>query len=218
MSLTSTIQKTKTEVLDVIFPKKCVGCSCLDAWLCSNCFIKLLKETPVRRKINNLSVYACGNYKNKTLQKLINSIKYYGITDLVDDGAKLLATLYSVVVIDECDLITWIPLHSKRQAERTFNQAEIISKSLSRQLKIDDSNLLIRKGYSESQTHLSDEERKHNVADIFQINLDNKQKIVGRTILLVDDVVTSGATMSEATKVLRHAGAYKVIGIGLASR
>jgi len=124
----------------------------------------------------------------------------------------------SAIVTDEADFITWIPLHPKRQAARTFNQAELLASSLARELQIDYSELLIRQRYSESQTHLSDEMRKNNVADIFQINETNNQKIVGRTILLVDDVVTSGATISEAARVLRQAGAYKVIGLCLASR
>lgn len=149
---------------------------------------------------------------------MINYLKYNGITDLAADGAKLLTTLYSATIADEADLITWIPLHSKRQAERTFNQAELLATLLARELQIDYSDLLIRNRYSESQTHLSDEERKKNMADIFQINLNNKQKIVGRMILLVDDVVTSGATITEAAHILRQAGAYKVIGLCLTSR
>lgn len=218
MSLASTFQKTKTEVLDCVFPKRCVGCASLNSWLCFNCFSKIIHEPQVRRKIHNFSVYACANYKNKIIQNLINYLKYNGVTDLAADGAKLLATLYSAAITDEADLITWIPLHPKRQAERTFNQAELLSTLLARELQIDYSDLLFRNRHSESQTHLSDEERKKNMANIFQINLDNKQKIVGRTILLVDDVVTSCATISEAAKILKRAGAYKVIGLCLASR
>jgi len=218
MPLTSIIQKTKTEVLDCIFPKKCVGCRSLNVWFCFDCFSKIIHQPPIRRKVGDFSVYACTNYKDKIIQNLVNHLKYSGVTDLATDGAKLLTILYSAIVTDEADFITWIPLHPKRQAARTFNQAELLASSLARELQIDYSELLIRQRYSESQTHLSDEMRKNNVADIFQINETNNQKIVGRTILLVDDVVTSGATISEAARVLRQAGAYKVIGLCLASR
>lgn len=214
----SIIQKTKTEVLDCIFPKKCVGCSYLNTWLCSDCLTKLLQQPPIRRTIDNLSIFASANYKNQIIQKLINFIKYNGVTDLVDDGAKLLSAIYSTLVTDEADLITWIPLHPKRRTERTFNQAELLATSLATKVEINSTDLLIRQRYSESQTHLSDEERKNNVKNIFQINEENKQKIVGQTILLVDDVVTSGATICEAAKVLKDYGAYKVIGLCLASR
>src|SRR3990167_11323137 len=110
----SLIQKTKTEVLDVIFPKKCIGCNTLNTWICFDCFSRLIQESPVKRRINNLSVYACANYKNKILQKLINNFKYDGVIDLSIDGAKLLSSLYSVLIIDKVDLITSIPLHPKR--------------------------------------------------------------------------------------------------------
>lgn len=218
MLATSIIQKTKTEVLDVIFPKKCIGCNSLPSWLCSRCLLKLIQEPLVRRKINHLPIYACGYYQNKILQKLVDYIKYNGVTDLSFDGAQLLSALYSSTIPEEVDLITAIPLHKKRLAERTFNQAEVLARQTARLLAIDYLNCLIRQHYSESQTHLSDEARKNNVADIFRIIADNQQKIIGRTILLVDDVVTSGATISEAAKVLIKNGAYKVIGICLASR
>lgn len=214
----SIVRKTKTEVLDAIFPKKCIGCRSLHSWLCSGCLQKLIQEPPVRRKVSHLVVYACGHYQNKILQKLINFIKYNGVTDLSFDGAQLLSALYSSIVPEKIDLITAIPLHKRRLAERTFNQAEVLARETAKLLAISYLDCLTRQRYSESQTHLSDEARKNNVADIFRIIPDNQQKIVGRIVLLVDDVVTSGATISEAAKVLRQAGAHKVIGLCLASR
>lgn len=212
------IQKTKTEVLDTIFPKKCVGCFKIGQWLCADCFQKIQKERPIIHQIDQIKVYACGLYKNKILQNIVNYIKYSGITDLSDTASQLMASLASVYIFDSIDVITAIPLHPKKEAERTFNQAEIIARDIAKLLDSDYQNLLLRSKFTASQTHLSDEDRKANINGIFKVDQNSKQKIVGRTIFLVDDVITSGATISEAAQVLKEYGAYKVIGLCLASR
>jgi len=218
MSNNLIVQKTKTEVLDLIFPKKCVGCQTLGIWICPKCFQQLLQLQHIKKKINFFEIYSVGNYKDKTLQNIINYIKYYGIKDLSKEAGQLLTSLYSSLIIDEVDLISSVPLANKRLAERTFNQAELIAKSLSKIINVEYLDLLTRIKESESQTHLSDKERKENVKGIFQVKNKNQSQIIGQKILLVDDVATSGATICEARKILIKAGAQKVIGLTLASR
>lgn len=211
-------QKLKTELLDLIFPKKCLGCHQEGEWICESCFQKILKEKSIIRQLKNLRVYACGSYKTKIFQNIINYLKYHGITDLAPEGAKIMVSLISTNDNQNFDLITSIPLHRKRLNQRTFNQAELLAREISKLLKIEYADLLNRQRYSESQTHLSDEERRKNVERIFIPIKTQAQKMIGKKILLIDDVVTSGATIEEAAKILIKNGVYKVTGLCLASR
>lgn len=125
-------------------------------------------------------------------------------------------------------LIIPIPLYPQKKRERGFNQAELIAKELATKLTTYDvvnlntkpatSNLrlsnLIRIKKTKSQTTLKKEERFANIAHCFALK--NPQEISGKNIVLVDDVFTSGATMREAVRVLRAAGARKIVAFVLA--
>ncbi len=107
------------------------------------------------------------------------------------------------------DLLIPVPLHSKRLSERGFNQALLLVKELSQRIRIPYSKRLLRKGVpTPPQIHLSGRERETGVRGSFHIQRENE--IVGKTVLLVDDVYTTGATVNECSKVLLKAGAERV--------
>ena len=126
----SIIQKTKTEVLDCIFPKKCVGCRSLNVWFCFDCFSKIIHQPPIRRKVGDFSVYACTNYKDKIIQNLVNHLKYSGVTDLATDGAKLLTILYSAIVTDEGGLTCHASIVSRELGKPCIVGTKIATKVL----------------------------------------------------------------------------------------
>lgn len=108
-----------------------------------------------------------------------------------------------------------IPLHKKKLAKRGYNQAELIASALGRELGIKtDTTVLKRKIYTKPQKDLSNRERKKNLEHAFEVRGD----LPWKRILLVDDIYTTGATIDEAAKTLKKAGAEKVwfltIGIG----
>lgn len=214
----SLYRKTKTRVLDLIFPEKCAGCYSPGQWLCSSCQQKILSQPPLIRQFENLTVYALANYRVKEVQRLINYLKYQGVTDIARVLAELLSIFFQQFIVQEVDLITAIPLHRKRFAERTFNQAELIAEQVSSLLEISTVDLLARTKYSSSQTALSDTDRQQNVKGIFSLEQAINSAYVGRTVLLIDDVVTSGATLESASQVLLDNGVYKVVGLTVASR
>lgn len=209
-------QKVKSKLIDLIFPKKCFGCRWEGDWLCQSCFSQLLLSTPIRREINQSVVWSFTSYQNKTVQNLINALKYQGITDIIPIVSQLLSVLASSF-ISNLDLITAIPLHPKKQAQRTYNQSELIGLNLASKLEVPYLTTLKRLKYTESQTHLSDQERMANLQGVFQAEEKAQKQIIGRRILLIDDVVTSGATISQAIEVLRNQGAAEVICLTLAS-
>jgi len=115
----------------------------------------------------------------------------------------------------DIDLIVAVPLHKKRQCERGYNQSYLLAKELSKLINLPmDETSLVREKYVLPQARTgSVEERRENVRDVFACREDT---IRGHSILLIDDVTTSGATMNACASVLKKAGAGTVRGLALA--
>lgn len=118
--------------------------------------------------------------------------------------------------INHLDCIIPMPLHSTKIRQREFNQAEILSREISRAFKKEaDCNTLIRSRFTRSQTELSSEQRLYNAKNSFKIT--SKEAIDNKNVLLIDDVLTSGSTASEAALALKNSGAKIVFVLTLAS-
>ena len=113
------------------------------------------------------------------------------------------------------DLIIPIPLHQLKKAERGYNQSFYIAKGLGEILNVTASDRIVkRRKYTESQTTMTLVERQENISDAFKIR--NKKIINGKVILLIDDVITTGATISECGKILLDSGAKKIFAASIA--
>lgn len=109
----------------------------------------------------------------------------------------------------DIDIIIPVPLHEKRYQERGYNQSQLLAVEIGRECSIDVmDNILIRDRYTESQVLLSRLERIHNVRGVFGV-VDGRL-VKGKNILLVDDIMTTGATLNECSRVLKDYGAAKV--------
>ncbi len=118
--------------------------------------------------------------------------------------------------IKHLDFLVPIPLHKSRQREREFNQAEILSQEIARQFnKKVLTDLLIRVKPTKTQTELTFQERCQNVEKSFLVT--KPELIKDTNLLLIDDVLTTGATSNEAARCLKEAGARKVLLLTLAS-
>jgi ComF family protein len=107
------------------------------------------------------------------------------------------------------DLVVPVPLHIRRRRNRGYNQSDLIARGLARKIGISyNSRLLIRTRNSASQVGLSDKQRQENVRNAFRCT--DPGQISGRRILLIDDVMTTGATVRSASRALVAAGALRV--------
>lgn len=118
--------------------------------------------------------------------------------------------------IAEADLIVPVPLHAIRERERGHNQAAVLAKALARATKLDlDEHILVRRLHTEKhRAGMDSRARRESVAGAFDVRA--PQQIVGRRVLLVDDVFTTGATVSECAAVLKAAGASEVFVLTIA--
>lgn len=153
------------------------------------------------------------------IRSAIHKLKYDGKTALAAPLAGFLIEFLQTsstrcCEIDEIDLITTVPLHRWRQWRRGFNQSELLSREVGRHLKKPSREVLRRTRLTPPQVEMSREERLQNVRNVFATreNCDLK----GATILLIDDVYTTGATLKECAQVLKNAGAQKIFALTLA--
>lgn len=231
------------KILDWIFPSYCLGCGVEDVWICKNCFYTLQTtttqtcplcltpsawgETCLFCKRKNLSfsldgVFAVYNYKEQPLlSTLIHNFKYCFIQELSESLGRLFANatknfIFSLITHSSgLTVLCPIPLHSKRQQWRGFNQSELLSKYLSEYFKIPLISLLKRIHFSTPQQSLGREKRLTNVQNAFElIPSFSAQKI--RRVLLVDDVATTLSTLQECARTLKSAGIKEVYGLVLA--
>lgn len=151
------------------------------------------------------------------MRKAIKEIKYRFIESLVYTLVQQRKPYHELQIkqfINSNTCIIPIPLHPQRLKQRGFNQAEILSSVFAARYALDHKkDILVRIKNTQSQASLMDKkERFHNMKHVFYVN----QGAVSETVLLVDDVFTTGATMYEATRVLKSAGVKQVFGVTIA--
>ena len=217
--------------LDLLFPKRCVSCGKFGAYICKDCFAKIeFIQKPVcpvcqRQAVGGKTHPGCqGRLRldglvvatrySGSVKKAIAKVKYKWAYDI----AKILIDLI-VVNLWKFDLasdliLVPVPLHVRRKKWRGFNQAEILAKSLSLKFNQPYGEYLARIIETASQVGLKRDERQKNVKEAFRLR--TGADVSGKNILLVDDVYTSGATMTECCKVLKKEGAGEVWGMAVA--
>ncbi len=224
----------RTWLLDLIFPKFCVGCRLEGTFLCAACRAGLPSSAPScpvcsRRNFSGVLCDPCAEkthlrrflapfpYGDPLVRELIHTYKYTGVRELAPFLAEEIVSFlnsYAARPTEPACLIP-IPLHRRRERERGFDQARLLADALGKRLSLPVMRLLRRTRATEQQALLdSYDERRRNVADAFRVR--DPGAIAGWTVILVDDVSTSGATLAEAARVLREAGARTVWAIVIA--
>ncbi len=214
-------------ILNLLFPVACVLCGsqvCERRWgaACPDCWSLLAPlEPPFCPQCGEPAAAieglcgACrkGEYAfdlarsaflfNDTLREIIHHLKYSDRVSLAQMLGKLLKQCLDREPFTG-DTIIPVPLHRAREGDRGFNQAELIARQLGLPV---DSRLLRRRKNTPSQTGLSRNERQRNLAGAFEVRAGPK---LPRTVIVVDDVYTTGSTMHEIARTLKRAGAERV--------
>ncbi len=210
------------DILDLIYPHFCCTCGKRitkeDELICFGCRSELPKVKFSDPANNELTDRFLGKYslkfgisylyffKSGITQTLMHKFKYQNKPELgVMIGRYLGYEITRVGFSDGIDMIIPVPIHRKKLRKRGYNQSQKFGSGLSEATKIPmQIDLVIRTIHSESQTHKSKEERERNVSDVFQLT--DQKRVVGKSILLVDDVITTGATLEACGILLLNAG------------
>ena len=237
--MTGPVRRAFASIADLIWPRTCAVSSCArpsdrpNRHLCSRCFASLpfleaggecstcgmpvpaethhefvcetcLTDRPAFDRARSALRYA------GAAEELVQSFKYRHALQLAEDfGDMLEATLRAKFEHAAVDVVMPVPLHPHRFRERGFNQSELLAETLAK--RIDrrlDVRSLIRRRDTEHQARISGQARRSNLNAAFAVT--HPEYVRGRTILLIDDVMTTGTTLSGCAKTLRDVGAARI--------
>ena len=222
-------------ILDILFPPRCAGCQKSGYILCPSCTMQIgpLPRALCQRcctplAINgtckqcqyhppNLTGLRVVSAYQEPLRSCIHALKYDGNTRLAEPLGQLLARAYLYYGMG-ADAIIPVPLHSERQQQRGYNHAHLLAEVCATRIGIPlRNNILMRHRATTAQVGLKPDERRQNVAGAFLCTPPFATRTLeGRTILVIDDVCTTGATLEACAAPLFAAGAASVWGLVLA--
>jgi ComF family protein len=220
------------DFISLFFPRTCYACGYSlfqnEKIICTSCLLHLPKtnfhksmDNPVSKvfwgRVNLISATSMYFYrKGGKVQHLIHQLKYKGHKEIgIFLGEIYGSQLMEIPLYKDIDLIIPIPLHKSKLKKRGFNQAELFARGLARSMQKDiDVKSLVRQVASSTQTKKTRYRRWENVSDIFR--MENPEKIVGKKILVVDDVITTGATMEAFIQTIQTAANVEVSAVSIA--
>lgn len=216
-------------ILEILYPPKCTFCKNLltttnkeNKYICKTCHQSLPFIFNDISKISDRDIYYKFLNRNYYFKECISVFFYEGIIATSIRKFKfynklsfssLFSYYISLFVNDfysdvNFDFITYIPMYKLKEKQRGYNQAKLLAKNISKILKIPLSELLIKIKDNQIQHNLPANMRINNVKNIYKAL--NIQNINEKTILLIDDIVTTGSTLNEASKILKENGAKNI--------
>jgi len=228
------IKKLSQKFLNVIFPKTCLICNkiinggnfCVEDWnklhflqkpACNICFQpfefrvddEMICGKCLQKRPEYFKALAVLNY-DETSKILITKFKYFDQINLAKYFAELMFK-QAKEILSDVDFIAPIPLHKLRIINRKYNQSALLAKNIStlgnKKLLLD---LLVRTKNNKPQASLNQRMRRKNVVGIFKMKEKYCWEIKGKNILLIDDVITTGATIESCCRVLKNSGVAKI--------
>lgn len=198
-------------LLDWIYKKKCYFCkSSKEAVkMCSKCYEQMdFLPVQTNRMIEGKKVYCAGVY-SKNLQKLIRGLKYHNQKDLAYYLAKFMAEYFSKITDKNDFEVVPVPIFKKREKKRKYNHMNLVGEEFCRITSNTlNTNLIKRIKDTKPQYKLKRSERVKNLSNAFEVDLSQYQ---GKTLLLLDDICTTGSTFEEIIKELKKNGINDII-------
>lgn len=220
-------------IADFLFPKKCLECGREGSYVCSSCIAKLKTLSQVcidcgRPSIDGMTHISCRHPLGLdglifiwpyggVVRKAILALKYKYAKQIADELAQycILFLRKRYVILPPKSTLIPIPLYWFRENWRGFNQTEEIGKLIAKGMNWNfQPELLIRKRLKTPQAQLKKKDRAKNIRGVFSLN--PSYKLQATSYILFDDVLTTGSTLKEATKILKRKGAKNVWGLTIA--
>lgn len=239
------LRRVLTALGEIVYPKICVLCKAkltggnIDGLICPCCWAKIPKAAPPfcgqcgrtldKRDIDKIvcskclritsfyeKAYSCLRYEEGA-RELIHLFKYSGLAELKKPLCRMLiqhAGEYNIPLA-KADFLVPVPLHAAKMREREYNQTLLLAEGLSRAFDVKTFTGLRRRKYTRPQIEVAAAERFENVKGCFTVK--NAEIIKDKTVFLIDDIMTTQATLQEASRTLRDAGCAQINVYTLAS-
>lgn len=227
----NTIKTWFLTLVHLFFPRQCVVCGALlqegEEVICMKCNMDmprtnyhLQKDNPVERMFwGKMPLERATSYffyhKGSGFRRILHLLKYGGRKDVgVVMGCFMAAELQSSGFFQGVDVVVPVPLHPRKRQERGYNQSECIARGISSVTGIPTETGVVRKKYTNTQTHKFTYERWENVEGIFA--LCDSERFIGKHVLIVDDVLTTGATTTACADVFSKVEGVRISVLTLA--
>ena len=200
-------------LLELLFPSKCVLCRKLlkkeETDLCGCCRRETGEFLNRKTRIPFLDSFTAVWYYEKNVRSSLLRFKFYGARKYASCYGRHLAMKLTQTHQEEYDLVTWIPVSPLRKLRRGYDQANLLARSVGRELGMVPVSTLKKIRNNRRQSGIDDAaKRRANVLGVYRCVC--PEQIAGKRILLLDDILTTGATASEAARVLKEKGAKEV--------
>ena len=207
-------------LLDLLFPPRCMICHKLiepnEKPVCGECLSHLPEFDGAAPKVRFADKVCIGFYYENTFREAFLRFKFHGREEYAEQYGRWLALRIRDKLPEEFDVISYVPVSRRRKAQRGYDQTERICRVVSQELQISMHTLLIKHRHTKPQSGIRQrEQRAANASGAYRAT--NNEFIAGKRILLLDDIITTGATLSECCRVLTTAGAKRVCVAALAT-
>jgi ComF family protein len=215
-----------SDLISLLYPELCCACGATlyrgEKILCTRCLVKMPKTNYHQYKDNPVEMVFWGRVqieratsfmlfvKGGKYQHLLHQLKYKGRKDIgIHMGELFARDLIGSEDFLKPQFIIPVPLHPDKEKKRGYNQSQMVAQGLSNILQIPINNeTLYRKTFTQTQTKKSRYERWENVEEVFGVQ--KPENIAGKHIFLVDDVLTTGATLEGCSQILKQAADVKI--------
>ena len=199
--------------LRTIYPPKCILCGRVlskeETDLCRDCRMDQEEYVSVKKKISFIAQWTAMWYYKDNVRNSLHQFKFYNARSHADAYGRLLAMHLLHNGWTNFDLVTWAPISAKRRRERGYDQCKLLCQAVCRELGLPCVATLKKHRHVQPQSLLKDvSARRANVLGAYKIL--KPPSLVGKRILLLDDIITTGATASECARMLMTAGAKEV--------
>lgn len=201
------------QFLRIIYPPKCLLCQKVleksQTDLCHDCRRQQPEFLGAKKNLSFIAQWTALWYYVGNVRSSLHRFKFYGVRSHAKPFGRLLAMHLMKEGFDQVDLITWAPISFQRNLERGYDQDKLICKVVAKELGRKSAAVLKKRRHTPAQSGISDASaRKANVLGAYTVR--DPRLVAGKRILLIDDIITTGATASECARTLLEAGAKEV--------
>ena len=199
--------------LHLLFPERCVLCRRVlgkeELDLCHGCRTDSPQYLVSKRRPQFLDSFAAVWYYEDSVRSSLLRYKFHGARHYASAYGRLLAMKLQQEYPEGFDILTWVPVSRRRRIRRGYDQVELLARALGRELGMVPVSTLKKIRHNCQQSRIADSARRRaNVLGAYQVNC--PEEIRGKRILLLDDILTTGATVEECARMLRTHGAKEV--------
>lgn len=199
--------------MGLLFPRKCVLCRKLLEYpeqdLCTTCRRESPRYRIQKTKLQFLDSFAAVWYYEGSVRESLLRYKFHNARSYASAYGRMLAMVISQTHPEGVDLLTWVPVSSLRKLRRGYDQVELLARAVGKELGTAPVSTLKKVRHNRPQSGIADQaQRKANVLGAYRVK--DPRAVAGKRILLLDDILTTGATAGECARMLLTMGAKEV--------